>query len=63
MEGHSLQEEEQIILLRLSTLFNPVILFCIFLSEVNFIKHSHKTISCAMFHLGLVIIIDEKSLM
>lgn len=54
MERRSLQDEEQTILFRLSTLFNPVILFCIFLSEVIFIKHTHKGISCAMFHVGLV---------
>ncbi|KAL1223907.1 hypothetical protein V5N11_007302 [Cardamine amara subsp. amara] len=36
VEGHSLQDEEQTILFRLSTLFNPVILFCIFLSELHY---------------------------
>lgn len=34
MEGCSLQDEEQTVHFRLSTLFNPIILFCIFLSEV-----------------------------
>lgn len=38
VEERSLQDEEQTILFRLSTLFNPVILFCIFLSEVIFIN-------------------------
>ncbi|VVB05182.1 unnamed protein product [Arabis nemorensis] len=35
-EGRSLQDEEQTILFRLSTLFNPVVLFCIFLSELHY---------------------------
>ncbi|CAA7019431.1 unnamed protein product [Microthlaspi erraticum] len=36
VEGCSLQDEEQTIHLRLLTLFNPVILFCIFLSELHY---------------------------
>ncbi|XP_019102317.1 PREDICTED: uncharacterized protein LOC104791270 isoform X2 [Camelina sativa] len=36
VEGHSRQDEEQTILFRLSTLFNPVVLFCIFLSELHY---------------------------
>lgn len=55
VEGRSLRDKEQTILFGLSTLFSPVVLFCIFLSEVNFIKHSHKGISCTMFHVCLVI--------
>ncbi|EOA23365.1 hypothetical protein CARUB_v10019578mg, partial [Capsella rubella] len=36
VEGHSRLDEEQAILFRLSTLFNPVVLFCIFLSELHY---------------------------
>ncbi|KAG7628000.1 putative protein Line [Arabidopsis thaliana] len=36
VEGGSLEDEEQITLFRLSTLFNPVRLFCIFLSELHY---------------------------
>ncbi|XP_010503716.1 PREDICTED: uncharacterized protein LOC104780873 [Camelina sativa] len=36
VEGHSRQDEEQTIFFRLSTLFNPVVLFCIFLSELHY---------------------------
>ncbi|XP_020880698.1 uncharacterized protein LOC9313815 [Arabidopsis lyrata subsp. lyrata] len=36
VEGGSLEDEEQITLFRFSTLFNPVTLFCIFLSELHY---------------------------
>ncbi|ESQ45484.1 hypothetical protein EUTSA_v10010194mg [Eutrema salsugineum] len=35
-EGRFLQDEEQAIHFRLSTLFDPVVLFCIFLSELHY---------------------------
>lgn len=63
VEGGSLEDEEQTTLFRLSSLFNPVTLFCIFLSEVIFLKHSHKRISCAMFHEGLVICSSLKKIL
>jgi hypothetical protein len=63
VEGGSLEDEEQITLFRLSTLFNPVRLFCIFLSELHY---DHQVLldyliskdigaSCAEYLLRLIL--------